>query len=127
MKVAVSIIVIIGALLTAGLGVKWISDYNDSKELVASLQQTTDELGLDDSTLDELKDLVTAAYVMIACAVVAFISVFLISKLGKLTTVILLLAGVVPAILEPTSLIVTFLIILGAILSFFIKPKIKTA
>lgn len=126
MRVAFSIIVIIGALLTAALGIIWISDYNDNKELIASVQQTSDELGLDNSELQELKGLVTAAYVMLACAVVAFITVFLRNKLGKITGVILLAAGILPAVFETDSLMFTFFIILGGILSFFIKPKVKT-
>ncbi len=127
MRVAFSIIVIIGALLTAALGIIWISDYNDNKELIASVQQTSDELGLDNPELQKLKGLVTAAYVMLACAVVAFITVFLRGKLGKFTGIILLAAGILPAVFETDSLMFTFLIILGGILSFFIKPKVKTA
>jgi hypothetical protein len=127
MRVAFSIIVIIGALLTAALGIIWISDYNDNKELIASVQQTSDELGLDNSELEDLKGLVTAAYVMLACAVVAFITVFLRNKLGKITGIILLAAGILPAVFETDSLMFTFFIILGGILSFFIKPKVKTA
>lgn len=127
MRVAVSIIVIIGALLTAALGIKWISDYNDNK---AVIQQTLDGSGLDESDIPELKDLkdmVNAAYVMVACGIIAFISVFFIKKLGKITTLILLASGIVPIIMESDSLIVTFLILLGGVLSFFVKPKAKTA
>lgn len=127
MRVAFSIIVIIGALLTAALGIIWISDYNDNKELIASVQQTSDELGMDNPELQELKGLVTAAYVMLACAVVAFITVFLRNKLGKITGIILLAAGILPAVFETDSLMFTFFIILGGILSFFVKPKVKTA
>ena len=127
MRVAFSIIVIIGALLTAALGIIWISDYNDNKELITSVQQTSDELGLDNPELQELKGLVTAAYVMLACAVVAFITVFLRNKLGKITGIILLAAGILPAVFETDSLMFTFFIILGGILSFFVKPKVKTA
>ena len=107
MRVAFSIIVIIGALLTAALGIIWISDYNDNKELIASVQQTSDELGLDNSELEDLKGLVTAAYVMLACAVVAFITVFLRNKLGKITGIILLAAGILPAVFETDSLMFT--------------------
>jgi hypothetical protein len=63
---------------------------------------------------------------LIACGIIAFVSSFLMSKIGKLSAVIILAAAVVPAVLEPITLVFTFFFIIAGILAFFVKPKVKT-
>lgn len=123
MRIAVIIIVILGSLFTMALGAKWVFDYNDGKQAIEALQQSSKTLGVDTSSFDELEKYKTGGYILIVCGLVALVTVFLIGKLGKIAAVIMLLAGIAPAFIDPATLIFTFFVILGGILCFFVKPK----
>ncbi len=128
MRVAVIIIVILGALASIGLGAKWISDYNSLKSEVTAATDTADELGIDiKDELNDVKDLMNCAYALVVGGIVAVVSVILIGKLKKLSAVLILVSAIVPAVLSPLSLVATFLLIIGGILAFFVKPKVQAA
>lgn len=127
MRVAVIILVVIGSLLTMSLGAKWIFDYNDGQQAIQELQESAKSLGVDASALDDIEKYKTDGYILIVCGLVALVSVFLIKKVGKLTAVIMLLAGIAPAFADPAALIFSFFVILGGVLCFFVKPKLKPA
>jgi uncharacterized integral membrane protein len=122
-RIAVIILVVIGSLLTMSLGAKWIFDYNDGKQTVEELKQDVKSLGVDTSSLDEIEDYKTDGYVVLVCGFLALVSVFLIRRFGKFTAVMMLLAGIVPAFVDPGALIFTFFVLLGGVLCFFVKPK----
>ncbi|HEY9061606.1 MAG TPA: hypothetical protein VIO64_14025 [Pseudobacteroides sp.] len=128
MRIAVIIIVILGSLVSAGLGAKWVSDYNGSKQELASLSETSKELGLDiSSEMKELEKARNCGYALILCGIIALISVFLLRRLGKISAIIIIITGIIPVFFTAITLVFTFMLILGGILGFFVKPKAITA
>ncbi|MHB8064558.1 MAG: hypothetical protein ACYDG2_18310 [Ruminiclostridium sp.] len=128
MKVATIIIVIIGVLAAAGMGIFWVTDYNSAKETLASSDTLTQELvkasGLDLAQYESRRN---SGYGLIIGGVLSLVSLIFISKLKKISAVIILLSAIVPAIILPSSLIVSFILIIGGILAFFVKPKVVAA
>jgi len=126
MKKAVIILVILGTLASLGLGIKWLSDYNDYKSELATATSIAQGAGQSQELTDALKEVEqtkNCAYALIACGIIALVTVFLLGKLKKIGAGIILVTGIVPAIFSPMSLVFTFLLVLAGILAFFIKPK----
>jgi hypothetical protein len=123
MKIATIIIVIIGVLATAGLGVYWVTDYNSAKEDIATLSKLDmgDEV---QSLLDDAEKQKNSGYALMIGAALSLVAVLLIGKLKKISAILILIAAIAPAIIYPNALIATFLLIIGGILAFFVKPKV---
>lgn len=125
MKIAVIIIVILGAIASFILGITWLSDFNDYKAEIAVVNEIAD-ISSDPELSQALKDMEAmrnCAYALIACAIIALVAVFLMAKIGKIAAAIILAAGVIPVFLSTESLLFTSLLVIGGILAFFVKPK----
>ena len=130
MKIAVIVVVILGALASFTLGVTWLSDFNDYKTEIAAVNEMSAETSSDPEFLKALQEVETlrnCAYALIACGIIALVAVFLMRKIGKIAAVILLATGIVPGIFSPMSLLFTSLLVIGGILAFFVKPKVQAA
>ncbi|SHI20034.1 hypothetical protein SAMN02745823_03324 [Sporobacter termitidis DSM 10068] len=128
MRIAVLILVILGAAASFILGIKWLSDFSAYKAEIAAVSELSEEISSDPEIAKAMKDVVTlknCAYVLLAGGIVALAAVFLMGKLGKISAVIILAAGIVPAFFSPMSLAFTWLLLLGGILAFFVKPKVQ--
>jgi hypothetical protein len=118
MRIAGLILGILGGLAAGLLGMKWLSDANQLKELTDFVRQT----GGDTSDIDKL---VTAAYVLIGAMVLGIVGgVLAFMGKGKIAAVLMLVAGILPAVFEPKALVFTFILLIGAVVSFFAKPKV---
>ncbi len=126
MKIAVIVVVILGALASFSLGVTWLSDFNEYKTELAAANETSAEISSDPELSKALRDVETlrnCAYALIVCAIIALVAVFLMRRIGKIAAVIIVATGIVPAFFSPTSLLFTSLLVIGGILAFFVKPK----
>ncbi|MDP4091733.1 MAG: hypothetical protein Q8920_00055 [Bacillota bacterium] len=131
MKVAVLVLVIIGCILMTVVGISWLSDYNDNKSAVDSLNDLAKNLGVDDSTSSGIMDQVnniagyeSKGYILIICGVVALAAFLFKKKLGAmLTSIVILAAGILPIIASPKALIFSSVLILAGILSFVVKNQ----
>ena len=65
MRIAVLIISILGALACGALGMKWLSDYNENKEMIAIIEAAADDSPEVAAELAELKGIVTSAYMLL--------------------------------------------------------------
>jgi len=118
MRIAGLILGILGGLAAGLLGMKWLSDANQLKELADFVRQTGGDTG-------DLDKLVTAAYVLIGAMVLGIVGgVLAFMGKGKIAAVLMLVAGILPAIFEPKALVFTFILLIGAVVSFFAKPKV---
>lgn len=126
MRLAAKIIVILGILASIGLGIYWEVDYSESTKYIAD---TKSSIGIDLSSdfKDELAARQKGGFALIAGGIVSLVSVIMMSKLKKISSILILLSAIVPAIIYPSALVATFLLIIGAILAFFIKPKDKAS
>ncbi len=118
MKIAALIVGLIGALLTAGLGSKWVSDYNDNQKLIASLS------GVDASLDKEISRTRNAGYLMIVFGIAALGAAALVFKQSKISGGVMLAAAIVPALLAPKSLVFTFFLVIAGLLALLARPKV---
>lgn len=128
MRIAITILVIIGIVLSIGLGAFWIVDYSSAKAEVEEAIASGDDFGLGDLMKEELEkyeDRKNSGPFIIGGGILSLIALILINKLKKISAAIFLLSAIVPAIIFPGSLLVTFLFIIGGILAFFYKPKVQ--
>jgi hypothetical protein len=122
MRVATKVIVILGALIAIGLGIYWEIDYGQTVQLLAETKSSSG-IDLGSELSNELGARQMGGYALIAGGVVSFVAVLLINKLKKISAALILASVVVAAILNPLSLVGTFLLIVGGIMAFFVKPK----
>ncbi len=130
MKKAVIILVIIGAIASIGLGIKWISDFNAYKADIASIYDLSEEISnpVLEESLKEIEALRNCAYALIVCGIIAIAALFLVAKIGKqLAAGIILFTGIIPAFFSTSCLIFTFVLILAGILGLVSKPKVSAA
>jgi hypothetical protein len=133
MRIAAIVLVIIGGLLSAGLGAKWLSDFNTYKDQVKAVAEmsksfsaaTADKSASNavDESLKEIDKLKTCGILLIIGGLLSIVMVFLAGKIKMVSGIVIILAGIVPVILSPASLIVTFLVILGGVFTLIAKPK----
>jgi hypothetical protein len=110
---------VIGGLLAGMLGVTWMRDANRMRELV----DTARSLGVDTGEVDKL---VLAAYLLLAVMIVGIVAGVLAFKgKGKIAAPLMILSALAPALFAPKALVFTFLLLLGGLLSFAARPKVK--
>ena len=119
MRIAGLILGIIGGLLAGMLGMTWMRDANRMRELI----ETAKSLGVDTGEVDKL---VIAAYILLAVMVVGIVAgVLAFRGKGKIAAPLMILGAVAPALFAPKALVFTFILLLGGLLSFAAKPKVK--
>ena len=133
MRITAIILVIIGALLSVGLGAKWLSDYNQYKDQIKAAAQISSSLSADKDTASASKEvdesikavdkLRLCGIFLIICGILSVVAVFLPFRLKKISSAALVVLGIVPAVFSPVAFIVTAFGILGGIFLFFAKPK----
>ena len=133
MRITAIILVIIGALLSVGLGAKWLSDYNQYKDQIKAAAQISSSLSADKDTAaasKEVDDSIKAVdklrlcgIFLIICGILSVVAVFLPSRFKKISAAALAVLGIIPAVFSPVALVTTGFIILGGIFLFFSRPK----
>ena len=119
MRIAGLALGIIGGLLAGVLGLTWIRDASRMRELVEAARS----LGVDTGEVDKL---VIAAYILLAAMVVGIVAGVLAFKgKGKAAAVLMIVAAIAPALFAPKALVFTFILLLGGMLSFAARPKVK--
>ena len=118
MRIAGLILGILGGLAAGLLGMKWLSDANQQKELLDPARQVGVNMG-------DLDKIVTAAYILIGSMVAGIVGgVLAFMGKGKIAAILMLIAGILPAVFEPKALVFTFILLIGAAVSFMAKPKV---
>lgn len=116
MRIAGLVLGIIGGLAAGFLGMKWLSDANNMKEMVGAARN----LGIDMTELDKT---ITAAYILLGSAVLGIVGgVMAFKGKGKIAGLLMLIGAIAPAIFAPKALVFTCLLLIGAAVSFFAKP-----
>lgn len=119
MRIAGLALGVIGGLLAGVLGLTWIRDASRMRELVEAARS----LGVDTGEVDKL---VIAAYILLAAMVVGIVAGVLAFKgKGKAAAVLMIVAAIAPALFAPKALVFTFILLLGGMLSFAARPKVK--
>ena len=119
MRIAGLILGIIGGLLAGMLGITWMRDANRMRELI----ETAKSLGVDTGEVDKL---VIVAYILLAVMIVGIVAgVLAFRGKGKIAAPLMILGAVAPALFAPKALVFTFILLLGGLLSFAAKPKVK--
>lgn len=119
MRITGLILGVIGGLLAGTLGLTWMQDANRMRELIAAARN----LGVDTGEVDKL---IIAAYILLAAMVVGIVAGVLAFKgKGKIAAPLMILGAIAPALFAPKALVFTFILLLGGLLSFAAKPKVK--
>jgi hypothetical protein len=117
MRILGLILGILGGVLAGCLGWKWISDANHMKSMIDLARSA----GV---SMAELDKIVTAGYMLIGSMVAGFVGgVLAMMRKGMIAALLMLAGAIVPAIWAPKSLGFTALLVIGAIVCFFVKPK----
>jgi hypothetical protein len=100
----------------------------NAASIVASVPGT-DRSALTDvnQELEEMRRRARASYPMAALGLVALVAAALVFKLPELSSAVMGLAAIVPAMLAPTSLIFGWLLLLAALFAFLAKPRGRVA
>jgi hypothetical protein len=113
MRIAAFVFALLGIAGSAGLGMKWLGDYNDLKSKIGEI------------STPELDRVVRGAYSLVGCAVVALAGAILVfTRRGIIAGPLLLLSVLIPVVVagKPAILVFTFCLVPAGILSFFVRP-----
>lgn len=114
MRIVAFILSVLGGLLTAALGITWLSD-------AAELQ---DQIALAEAAGISIDSMITAAYLLIAAFFLGITGgILALKRKGKIAAPILIAAAVMPALYEPKSLVFSFLLIIAGLFALGAKPK----
>jgi hypothetical protein len=117
MRILGLILGILGGLAAGFLGMKWMGDANHLKASIDFARK----MGVNMAELDKMA---TASYMLIGAMVAGIVGgILAFMGRGKIAAVLMLAGAILPAIWAPKSLIFTCLLLLGGIVSFFIKPR----
>lgn len=117
MRILGLILGILGGLLVGFLGMKWLGDADKLKTQIALMRSAG-------ANMAELDKMIMASYMMIGAMVAGIVGgILAMMGKGKIAALLMLAGAILPAIWAPKSLIVTWILLLGAIVSFFAKPR----
>jgi len=117
MRIVGLILGILGGLAAGALGMKWLSDAHQMRELIGAAR----EFGVDTGELDKL---IIAAYILLAAMVMGIIGGVLAFKgKGKIAAGLMLVGALLPVVFAPKALVFTFLLLVGGAMSMLAKPK----
>jgi hypothetical protein len=116
MRILGLILGILGGLLAGCLGWKWLDDANHVKAMIDVARSAG-------ANMAELDKTVMAGRILIGSMGAGIVGgILAMMGKGKIAALLMLAGAIVPAILAPKSLIFTFLLVIGGIVSFFAKP-----
>ena len=119
MRITAVILGILGGLMAAFLGIKWLSDANEMREMIQAIQSA----GGDTSEIDSI---VNGGYCLIAALVFGIAgAVAVLKDKGKVAGALMLVGALLPAVFAPKALVFTFLLLLGGIFAFLAQPKTR--
>ncbi len=117
MRILGLILGILGGLLAGCLGWKWLDDANHAKAMLDVARSA----GVNMAELDKT---VMAGRMLIGSALAGIVGgILALMGKGKIAALLMLAGAIVPAIWAPKSLIFSFLLIIGGIVCFFVKPR----
>lgn len=117
MRILGLILGILGGLAAGFLGMKWMGDADSLKASIEAARK----MG---ANMAELDKVATASHMLIGAMVAGIVGgILAMMGKGKIAALLMLAGAIVPAIWVPKSLIFTFLLIIGGIVCFFIKPR----
>lgn len=117
MRILGLILGILGGLLAGCLGWKWLDDANHVKAMIDLARNSGANMAVLDKT-------VTAAYMLIGGMGAGIVGgILAMMGKGKIAALLMLAGAIVPAIWAPKSLAFTFLLVIGGIVCFFVKPR----
>jgi hypothetical protein len=116
MRIAGFIVAILGALAAGALGAVWLSDAAKYEHQIAQAEA----LGLD------VSGLVTAAYLLCASLLLGIGGgVLALRGKGQIAAIVLIAAGVAPALFAAKALVFTWLLVVAGLLSLGAKPRMQ--
>jgi hypothetical protein len=122
MRYVVLIVGILGAIAAGGLGVKWLNDYRQLKDLVEMTRALSGQDPETQAKLAELDRMVWTAYLLLAGGLVGAAGCIL-AFLGKglIGGPLMLVSALAPVILFPKVLLFTSILLLGGSLALFVR------
>lgn len=120
MRILGLILGILGGLLAGCLGWKWLDDANHMKAMIDVARSAGVSMAELDKTVMAGRMLIGSMAAGIVGGILAMMGK------GKIAALLMLAGVIVPAILAPKSLVFTFVLLIGAIVCFFVKPKSVT-
>jgi hypothetical protein len=116
---------ILGGLVAAALGMNWIGQYNDLQDLISRPDMAEVVAAADmQNQIAKTTSLMRASYVLIAGLFLGIAGgVMGMRRSGKIAGSLMLAAPVVAAVMAPTTLVASFLLIIGGALAFRLKAS----
>lgn len=117
MRILGLILGILGGLAAGFLGMKWMGDAESLKGQIELARKMGVNMG-------ELDKMATASYMLIGAMVAGIVGgIMAMMGKGKIAALLMLAGAILPVIWAPKSLVFTCLLLVGAIVSFFAKPR----
>jgi hypothetical protein len=117
MRILGLILGILGGLLAGCLGWKWLDDANHMKAAIDLARSAG-------ASMADLDKTVMAGRLLIGSMAAGVIGgILAMMGKGKIAALLMMAGVIVPAIWAPKSLVFTFLLLIGGIVSFFAKPR----
>jgi hypothetical protein len=129
MRFVVLAVGVLGGVVAAALGMNWIAQYNDLQRLMAreDIQQVVQSTDMT-AQVAAATSLMRASYVLLAGLVLGIAGgVMAVRRQGRLAAGLMIAAPVIAAVMAPTSLVASALLLIGGALALLVKAPAASA
>jgi|GEM_PF-4356491 len=127
LKITAIVLAVLGSALAVILGIKWMSDYYSVQDQITAFAKFGKAVKspILQAKLSQLGKLHIASYILVIGGILSIAAVVMMKKTKEKVIYVLAAVPVISGVLAPKSLVLTFLMLIAAVILFLKREELQ--